>query len=163
MKITCNLAFLSAISGDSLKIIAVCVEEHLNGQGITIRVASNTGDLESVTRGLAKLARELEHAARRGQVVNFFQLCTNQFLVRLKLDDIDAAFREVVSLDFHRILSRLRSRRAKCTRKSAGKRPLIEQLHDAKYTRSIKVTASIKEGRSKARELQSLFIRERIA
>ncbi|KIM96820.1 hypothetical protein OIDMADRAFT_44371 [Oidiodendron maius Zn] len=144
MEITCNLAFLSAISDDSLKIMAVCVEEHWNGKGITIRVASNTGDLESVTRGLAKLARELEHAAQR---------------VRLKLDDIDATFREVVSLDFHRILSRLRSRHAKCTRKIAGKRPLIEQLHDAIYTRSIKVTASIKEGRSKARELQSLFAR----
>ena len=79
--------------------------------------------------------------------------------MRLKLEDIDAAFREVVSLDFHRILSRLRSRHAKCTRKTAGKRPLIEQLHDAIYTRSIKETASIKEGRSKARELRSLFIR----
>lgn len=81
MEITCNLAFLSAISDDSLnlKIMAVYIEEHSNRKGITIRVASNTGDLESVTRGLAKLTRELEHAARRGQIVNLFQLRTNQF------------------------------------------------------------------------------------
>ena len=79
MEITGNLAFLSAISDDSLKIMAVCIEEHPNGKGITIRVASNTGDLESVSRGLTKLARELEHAARRGQVVNFSQLYADQF------------------------------------------------------------------------------------
>ena len=79
IEITGNLAFLSAISDDSLKIMAVCIEEHPNGKGITIRVASNTGDLESVSRGLTKLARELEHAARRGQVVNFSQLYADQF------------------------------------------------------------------------------------
>jgi hypothetical protein len=68
-EITSNLAFLSATSDDSLKVMAVCIEE-LNGKGITIRVASNTGDLSAVTRGLVKLARVLEHAARRGWVIN---------------------------------------------------------------------------------------------
>jgi hypothetical protein len=45
--------------------------------------------------------------------------------VRSKSDDTEVAFREVVSLD------RLRSRHAKSTRKTAGKRTRIEQVHDA--------------------------------
>jgi hypothetical protein len=71
-EIACNLAFLSATSDDSLKVMAVCVEEHCNGRGITIRVASNTGDLSAVTTGFVRLARALEHAARRGWVINLF-------------------------------------------------------------------------------------------
>jgi hypothetical protein len=65
-EIASNLAFLSATSDDSLKVMAICVEEHRNGKGITIRVASNTGDLLAVIRGFVKLARVLEYAARRG-------------------------------------------------------------------------------------------------
>ena len=62
--------FLSATSDDSLKVMAVCVDEHCNGRGITIRVAANTGDLSAVTTGFVRLARALEHAARRGWVIN---------------------------------------------------------------------------------------------
>jgi hypothetical protein len=69
-EIACNLAFLSATSDDSLKVMAVCVEEHCNGRGITIWVAANTGDLSAVTTGFVRLARALEHAARRGWVIN---------------------------------------------------------------------------------------------
>jgi hypothetical protein len=65
-EIACNLAFLSATSNDSLNVMAICVEEHCNGRGITIRVASNTGDLSAVTVGFIRLARALEHAASRG-------------------------------------------------------------------------------------------------
>jgi hypothetical protein len=79
--------------------------------------------------------------------------------VRLKSDDTDAAFREVVSLDLYRILSRLRSRHAKSTRKIAGKRPLVEHLHDAIHDRSIKATTAIKESRRRVRDLQILFAR----
>lgn len=80
-------------------------------------------------------------------------------LAQSKLDDTEAAFREVVSLDLERILSRLRSRHTKSTRKTAGKRPLIEQLHDAIYNRSIKETKTIKESRRRVQDLQSLFAR----
>jgi hypothetical protein len=69
-EVACNLAFLSATSDDCLKVMAICVEEHRNGKGITIRVASNTGDLSAVTSGLVKLAKILEHAAQRGKVIN---------------------------------------------------------------------------------------------
>ncbi|KAH6700685.1 hypothetical protein BKA61DRAFT_207718 [Leptodontidium sp. MPI-SDFR-AT-0119] len=141
-EIACNLAFLSATSDDSLKVMAVCVEEHRNGKGITIRVAANTGDLSTVTAGFVRLARVLEHAAQR---------------VRLKSEDTAEAFREVVSLDLDRILSRLRSRHAKLTRKTAGKRPLIEQLHDAIHSRSIRATKTLEESRRRVEDLQSLF------
>jgi hypothetical protein len=50
--------------------MAVCVEEHYNGRGITIRVAANIGDLSVVTTGFVRLARALEHTARRGWVIN---------------------------------------------------------------------------------------------
>ncbi|KAH9203359.1 hypothetical protein DL95DRAFT_430704 [Leptodontidium sp. 2 PMI_412] len=139
--IACNLAFLSANSDDSLKVMAVCVEERCNGKGITIRVAANTGNLSTVTAGFVRLARVLEHAARR---------------VRSKSEDTKGAFREVVSLDLNRILSRLRSRHAK-TRKTAGKRPLIEQLHDAIDSQSIGATKTLEESRRRVRDLQSLF------
>ena len=79
--------------------------------------------------------------------------------VRLKSDDTEAAFQEAISLDLERILSRLRSRHAKSTRKTAGKRPLIEQLHDAIHSRSIKAIKIIEETRRKVQDLQSLFAR----
>ena len=63
-------AFLSTTSDDSLKVMAVCVEEHYNGRGITIRVAANTGDLSAVTTRFIRLARALEHAVRRGWAIN---------------------------------------------------------------------------------------------
>ena len=62
-----NLAFLSATLDDSLKVMAVCVKEYLNGEGITIRIALNTGDLSAVTSGFRLLAKTLEQAARRGR------------------------------------------------------------------------------------------------
>lgn len=70
-EIACNLAFLSAALDDRLKVMAFCVEEHCNGRGITIRVAANMGDLSAVPTGYVRLARALEHAARRGWAINF--------------------------------------------------------------------------------------------
>lgn len=64
--IASNLAFLSATSDDSRKIMAVCVEEHSSGEGITIRIASNSGDLSAVKAGFIKVGEILEQAARRG-------------------------------------------------------------------------------------------------
>ncbi len=69
-EIACNLAFLSATSDDSLNVMAICVEEHCNGRGITIRVASNTGDLSAVMVGFTRLARALEHTASRGWAIH---------------------------------------------------------------------------------------------
>lgn len=64
--IASNLAFLSATSDDNQKVMAVCVEEQLNGEGIIIRIASNSGDLSEVTNGFKMLATILEKSAQRG-------------------------------------------------------------------------------------------------
>lgn len=40
-----NLTFISASTDDMLRVIAVAVEEDLDKEKITIRFASNTGDL----------------------------------------------------------------------------------------------------------------------
>jgi len=66
-EIVSNLAFLSATTDDILKVMAVCVEEDDSGEAITIRIASNTGDLSAVVEGFNRLAGVLELAARRGQ------------------------------------------------------------------------------------------------
>jgi len=65
-EIASNLAFLSAISDSHQRVMAVCIEESRNGNGITIRVASNKGDLSVVTKGFELLGKSLERAARRG-------------------------------------------------------------------------------------------------
>lgn len=69
-EIASNLAFLSATSDYSLKVMAVCIEEHRNRKRCTIRIASNSGDLSIVTDGFSRLARVCEQAARRGRLLN---------------------------------------------------------------------------------------------
>ncbi|KAH7393754.1 hypothetical protein BKA64DRAFT_95960 [Cadophora sp. MPI-SDFR-AT-0126] len=77
--------------------------------------------------------------------------------VRSKSEDTKEAFREVVILDLNGILSRLQSHYVKLTRKTAGKRLLIEQLHNAIHNRLIRAIKTLKESRRKARDLRSLF------
>jgi hypothetical protein len=62
-----NLAFLAATSDDNTEIMAVCVEEHTDGEGITIRLAMNTGNMVKVVKGFEGLACILEQAAQRGR------------------------------------------------------------------------------------------------
>jgi hypothetical protein len=66
-EIVANLAFLSATTKDYLKVMAVCVEEDDSGEAVTIRIASNTGNLSELVKGFSRLAKVLEQAARRGQ------------------------------------------------------------------------------------------------
>jgi hypothetical protein len=61
-----NLAFLSAISDDNQRVMPACVEEHPDGEGSTIRITSNSGDLSKVTSGFKMLATILEKVATRG-------------------------------------------------------------------------------------------------
>jgi hypothetical protein len=61
-----NLAFLSASSDDPRKVMAVCVEEHQDTQGLTIRMASNAGDLQPVKDAFTRIATILERAAAKG-------------------------------------------------------------------------------------------------
>lgn len=68
-QIASSLAFLSATVHDSSKVMAVCIEEHEDGQKNTIRIASNTGDLSKVVDDFKTMATILERAARRGTFV----------------------------------------------------------------------------------------------
>lgn len=61
-----NLAFLSASSDDPRKVMAVCVEEHQDTQGLTIRMASNAGDLQPVKDAFTRIGTILERAAVKG-------------------------------------------------------------------------------------------------
>jgi hypothetical protein len=65
--ITGNLAYLSSISDNGRRVTAVCIEEHHNKEELTIRIASNTGDLAVVANGFKKMARVLEQAAQYRQ------------------------------------------------------------------------------------------------
>ncbi|KFY19304.1 hypothetical protein V493_08027 [Pseudogymnoascus sp. VKM F-4281 (FW-2241)] len=125
-----NLAFLSVTSDDSRKVMAVCVEEHINGEGITIRIASNTEAFSEAAVGFRKIGVILERVARRREYI-----------------------RQVIALDIDRILSRLRSRHTS-TKRKAGKPAIITQLYDAINDESVKSTASLTD---RSQGLQDLF------
>lgn len=46
--------------------MTVCVEEHQDTQGLTVRMASNAGDLQLVNDAFTRLATVLERAAVKG-------------------------------------------------------------------------------------------------
>ena len=60
-----DLAFISATTNDSRKVMAVGLEECPTENRLTIRLASNTGDLSKVRAGLEGIAKTLERAALR--------------------------------------------------------------------------------------------------
>lgn len=49
-----------------LRVMAVSVEEDFDKRGMTIRLASNTGDLSRITEDFNGIANTLEKAALRG-------------------------------------------------------------------------------------------------
>lgn len=74
-----------------------------------------------------------------------------------RIEDVEALFREIIKLDFERILSRLRSKHIKkWTRKTLGKTPLLTQLYDSlnENSQAAGMTETVTNW---ARELQALF------
>ena len=61
-----SFAFISALTDNMLHVMAVAIEKDADGNGITIRLASNTGDLSSIKEALGGIAKTLEKAAIRG-------------------------------------------------------------------------------------------------
>ena len=61
-----TFSFLGATTDDMHKVVAVAIEENSNADGITIRLACNSGDSESHKKGLELVARRLEHIATSG-------------------------------------------------------------------------------------------------
>ncbi len=62
-----SFAFLSASIDDSALVMAVCIEEDPDKSGLTICLASNSGDLSHVAQGLNGIARTLERASLRSR------------------------------------------------------------------------------------------------
>ena len=61
-----NLAFISATIDDTHHIMAIGIEEHRDGEGMTIRLASNSGVLPECEMGFKRIATVLEQASSRG-------------------------------------------------------------------------------------------------
>lgn len=67
-QLTDSFAFISATTDDMLRVMAVSIEEDADKKGMTIRLASNTGDLSDITQGLKGIARTLEQASLRSRI-----------------------------------------------------------------------------------------------
>ena len=67
-QLAASFAYISAINNDMRKIMAACVEEDTDGLGLTIRFASNIGDLTKVTDGLELVTKLLENATPKSML-----------------------------------------------------------------------------------------------
>ena len=76
-----DLAFISATSEEPEHVIAVCIEEHRDSKGLTIRLARNKGDLQETKHALKEITSVLEKVAARGCACN---LCRNTELTSLR-------------------------------------------------------------------------------
>ena len=144
-----DFAFISASTDDMLRVMAICVEESSDQQGMTIRLASNTGDLSRTLQSFKGIANTLERAAIRGMIlVTFCLVLLTPASVDSRVSVRQDLYRQILSLDKTRILSRLRSKHAARTRKTAGKPALADLL-----LRSIK-NPSIHSGKSTEAKLK---------
>ena len=90
-----SFAFISARTDNRLHVMAVSVEEDADGNGITIRLASNTGDLSDTKEALTGIAKTLEKASTRGtkrlpEVIAFTETEHSRFTDGDKAGTIDA-------------------------------------------------------------------------
>ena len=60
-------AFLSATRDDPKRVMAVCLDEHVQKTAMTIRVAANRGDLSDLKEELKKIAHVLESVSKRSE------------------------------------------------------------------------------------------------
>ena len=162
-----NLAFLSASTDDSARIMAVCLEEARDRRSCTIRLTSNNGDVDEVVLGFKLMGKILEQAASRGLPPTFdwteLQL-TDDVPANSKDDDTKTLFRCIVTLDYCRILSRLRSRHAKKISRNKNKPVLITLLDTAIRDQSIRPSPNITvmelaDVLKKIKSLQALFLK----
>lgn len=65
-----NLAFIAAYTDDNSKVMAVSIEEDMGGNGMTIRLATNTGDISNVVKGFCAIATILQRATPRRKLRN---------------------------------------------------------------------------------------------
>ncbi|MCJ1416147.1 hypothetical protein MMC32_002482 [Xylographa parallela] len=144
-----DFAFLSATTDDMSRVMAVGIEEDEDGTGMTIRLASNSGDLSSIRGEFERIGNILQEAASRTSA---------------RTDIRPRLLEQIIVMDEARILSRLRSRHAKRSRKTQGKRPLItlldREINDPSRVPIINgTTVQLSEIRSRVMELRGMFER----
>lgn len=61
-----SFAFFAATTDNMLRVMAVCVEEKSDGDGMIIRLASNTGNISPIQQGFNSIAQILEQASLKG-------------------------------------------------------------------------------------------------
>lgn len=59
-----GFAFISSMKYDPNRVTAVCLEANQNGEGIVVRIASNTGSLDRVVKELQTIADIMMQASR---------------------------------------------------------------------------------------------------
>jgi OTT_1508-like deaminase len=125
-----SLSFLSATTSDPDKVMALCVEESHGREGILIRVAANTGDLEKLKVRIQKMANLLQAEAT-------YSLMSRSPFTKgppqpgdnsvLNAENYRSLLQEVIGISRNRIFCRLRTKHAPPHRKS-GRVPGIPQL-----------------------------------
>ena len=159
-----NLALISASTDDILRVMVVCIEEGFGGQGMTIRLASNTGELSSIKESLYGNTATLERSALRGVIQFSVMLRIGSFPITVEphQSTTQDIFRQIVILDQPRILSLLRSRHAARTNKTKEKPLLLELLSRSINDPSIQtsgegVTANLQRARLSTETLLKIF------
>lgn len=136
-QLTDSFAFISATTDDMLRVMAVSIEEDPDKKGMTIRLASNTGDLSDITQGLNGIGRTLEQASLRSRIRiarRNRRKADSGPPEKPRIDIQQDLFRQIVTLDEPRILSRLR---AMGTRKGKKKSELLSSLKRVVHDESI--------------------------
>lgn len=132
-----NLAFISAISDDHEKVTATCIEEQADHQGMTVILAVNEGDLDVVQESFRTILGILEEVSSRGkQDAKLSTVLRSLTIPTGKTEQEDGQLRrsllmEIIALNRHRILSRLRSKHAEESIRNQGKPTISSFLVDA--------------------------------
>lgn len=69
-----SFAFISASTNDMFRVMAICIEENPDQNEMTIRLASNTGDLSRVTEDFKDIAHTLQKTALKDMIVLIQQI-----------------------------------------------------------------------------------------
>lgn len=121
-----DLAFIASSKEGCKQVKAVRVDENHDGNGVTIRVAANTGDLTHTVQELQTIADTMVQAGHRGM-----SRCDVSITLTLKgwagtsRDEVKRSLLgHILRMCYGRILSQLRYKHAARTGKTAGKRSL---------------------------------------
>jgi len=66
MQLLDDFAFISSLEDNPNEVTAVCLEVNRNGEGLTFRIAANTGCLSHVVKGLQVVADIMMQASKHG-------------------------------------------------------------------------------------------------